>query len=344
MLDILASFIALFSTMAMRAAIPALAIFGSPELADAAGFQTLTVPSNRSGPELRGAVWYPCTGIPGEVKFRFDTLNVAQDCQVTGEKLPLIIISHGVGGWFGNFHVLAEKLADAGFVVAAISHPRDAGLSDSRDPGDIASMTQRPADMTRLVTFMLGSWQDASRLDAGRIGFFGYSRGGFTGLALLGGRPDWNLLLTNCPTYPGNRFCEQIRASAIGPLTSDPRIKAAVVVDPAGGSLFTRAGLKDVTVPVQLWGSERGGDGLSVKDAATIAANLPRKPEFHFVANSGHFSFLPPCGPELAKLVADSEPEICADASNFDRVAFHKDFNAEILAFFRKQFMKPKPE
>jgi predicted dienelactone hydrolase len=40
-------------------------------------------------------------------------------------KLPLVIVSHGRGGWFGLHHNVEEALADAGFVVAAINHPGD---------------------------------------------------------------------------------------------------------------------------------------------------------------------------------------------------------------------------
>jgi len=35
-------------------------------------------------------------------------------------------------------------------------------------------------------------------------------------------------------------------------------------------------------------------------------------------------------------------PEICTDADGFDRVAFHADFNARVLAFFR-QHLASKP-
>ena len=46
-------------------------------------------------------------------------------CPVTGEKLPLIVMSHGRRGWFGGHHDTAAALADAGFVVAALNHPGD---------------------------------------------------------------------------------------------------------------------------------------------------------------------------------------------------------------------------
>lgn len=308
--------------------------------AQAAGFQFLEVPSKQNETALAGGVWYPCSQTPVALSVHIEQFSVVQDCPFAGEKTPLIIISHGVGGWFGNFHALSEKLADAGFVVAAINHPRDSGQSATRNPGDIASMIQRPADMTRLIDFMLGNWPDASHIDPDRIGFFGFSRGGFTGLGMVGGQPDWNLLLNHCPVYPGNRFCEQIRGSDIPPLAGDSRIKAAVIVDPAGGSLFA-AGLNHVTAPLQLWASEHGGDGLTAKDAATVAQNLPSKPEYRIVPNSGHFSFLPPCCPEFAKRVTEyGEAELCEDLPGFDRVAFHKRFDAEILTFFRKNLVE----
>jgi predicted dienelactone hydrolase len=323
------------------AALLAITTFGSLQLAHAAGLTFIEVPSNDHGSALSGAVWSPCAQKPVEVKVHIERLRAVQDCPLTGEKYPLIIVSHGVGGWFGNYHALSEILADNGFVVAAINHPRDSGQSTSRDPGDIASMTQRPADMTRLLDYMLGAWPGASQIDPARIGFFGFSRGGFTGLGMVGGQPDWKLLLDNCPVYPGNRFCEQIRSSAIPPLVRDSRIKAAVLADPAGGSLFTAAGLNDVTVPVQLWASEHGGDGLSPKDAATVAQNLPIEPDYRIVPNSGHFSFLPPCSPEFVKRVTDfGAPELCEDMAGFDRTAFHKQFDAEILTFFRKYLIE----
>ncbi|TXR46691.1 dienelactone hydrolase [Phyllobacterium endophyticum] len=323
------------------ATILAIAAFSTFQSAQAAGLRFIEVPSSGGGPVLTATLWYPCVGKPARVAIGFDYSTAVQDCPLTGEKLPLIVISHGVGGWSGNYHSLAEALADAGFVVAAVNHPRDSGQSKTRDPNDIASMTQRPVDMTRLVDFMLDLWSNASQLDPARIGVFGFSRGGFTGLAMIGGNPNWKLLLDNCPTYPGNRFCEQIRSSVVAPLVGDQRIKAAVLIDPAGGSLFTAEGLRNVTVPVQLWASEYGGDGLSQKDAATIAYNLPARPDYRIVPNSGHFSFLPPCSQEFAKLVVNSgEPELCTDKAGFDRLAFHKQLNADILTFFGKYLVE----
>jgi predicted dienelactone hydrolase len=87
---------------------------------------------------------------------------------------------------------------------------------------------------------------------------------------------------------------------------------------------------------VLLWGAELGGDGVSIEDAASVARNLPAKPDYRVVPKAGHFAFHVPCSPAFRKAVVDSgEPEICIDAHGFDRVAFHHRFNGDILDFFR---------
>jgi predicted dienelactone hydrolase len=65
---------------------------------------------------------------------------------------------------------------------------------------------------------------------------------------------------------------------------------------------------------------------------AAVADELPVKPEFHTVPNGQHFSFLPPCPDDLA----GSAHDICTEPSNFDRETFHKEFNAQVLEFFRQ--------
>jgi hypothetical protein len=44
----------------------------------------------------------------------------------------------------------------------------------------------------------------------------------------------------------------------------------------------------------------------------------------------GHFAFVL-CRPALTK----KRPELCTDAPGFDRVAFHKQLNADVLTFFQ---------
>jgi predicted dienelactone hydrolase len=114
-------------------------------------------------------------------------------------------------------------------------------------------------------------------------------------------------------------------------LAHDPRIKAAVIADPVS-DFFTQDSFSNVKIPVQLWRSELGGGGVTSESVASIIGEIPTKPDVHFVPHSQHFSFMAPCSAEFMQ----SAREICIDGPNFDRISFHKEFNAEVLTFFRK--------
>ena len=66
-----------------------------------------------------------CSESPGEINLGKITLPAVKNCPISGDKLPLVVVSHGRGGSFVGHHDTAETLADAGFVVAAINHPGD---------------------------------------------------------------------------------------------------------------------------------------------------------------------------------------------------------------------------
>ncbi|WP_347337251.1 alpha/beta hydrolase family protein [Bradyrhizobium centrolobii] len=264
-------------------------------------------------------------------------LTGVKDCPITGAKLPLIVFSHGRGGWFGQHHDTAEALADAGFVVAAINHPGDSyGNSAQRD--DLSVFASRPVDIVRLLDFVLHDWKDKAAVDPAKVGFFGFSKGGYTGLVLIGAPPDFARLAEFCQDKTG--VCAELRSGVAAPHPpQDARIRAAVIVDPATGVLFTRDSLAVINIPLQYWRSERGGPGVGDgSGTARVAEILPGKPEFHAVP-AGHFAFLAPCSPELAAAV----PRICTDTpANFDRAAFHRDFNASVERFFREH-LAPAP-
>ncbi len=307
-------------------------------LAQAAGFRFIEVPADADGPALKGAMWYPCSEPPGEIQLGDIAIPGVRDCLINGDKLPLVVVSHGKGGSFVGHHDSAETLGDAGFVAAAINHPGDT-TSDMSRSGDLSVFVERPTDVRRLIDFMLGASPAAPKIDPGRIGLFGFSRGGYTGLVLIGGNPDWAIPL--CQRSSAAPICEQIlrKEFRVEPLAHDPRIKAAVIADPFS-PFFAKDGFETVTAQVQLWASERGGDGVTPDSVAAVDKNLPAKHEYHMVPNSGHFAFLTPCSPALAK----ARPELCIDAPGFDRVAFHKQFNADLLSFFRTHLMQgPRP-
>jgi predicted dienelactone hydrolase len=300
-------------------------------LAHGAGLRAIDIAADAGGPALEGAVWYPCSQPSGEVEIGKYTLPGVKDCPLPDKKLPLIVVSHGRTGTFAGHHDIAEVLADAGFIVAAINHAGDTS-SDLSRTDDLSIYVQRPNDIKRLIDFMLGAPAFASSIDRERIGLYGFSRGGYTALAVIGANPDWANVTELCQQYK-TRVCEQIRAKEFpGSVTHDPRIKVAVIADPLS-VFFTDKSFGDVRIPVQLWASEFGGDGVLPHSVDIVDKNLPTKHEYHVVPNSGHFAFLAPCP---AALVAEL-PYICKDAGDFDRTAFHRQFNADALAFLQTQ-------
>lgn len=312
----------------------ALALAAAAPLAHAAGVQPVAVPADAQGPALRGVVWSPCEAPAGPLALGPLRVAGTRGCPIAGTgPLPLVLLSHGSGGSALGHHDTAAALADAGFVVAAVHHPGDHAGDRSRQ-GTLAAFASRPADIARLLDHLLQAWPERARIDPARIGFFGFSRGGVTGLVLLGGVPDFARLRSTCTAGSAVSLCAEIArpAAAWPPLPpADPRIRAAVIVDPL--DLFDAAGLRAVAAPVQLWASALGGEGVTPDGTRALRQALPRPPEWHAVPGAGHFAFLPPCPPALAQ----EAPAACADAPGFDRAAFHTEFSAAVRGCLQQQ-------
>ena len=295
----------------------------------AAGLKFAEIPASTDGPALKVAIWTPCAISAQQMTLGPYVLDATPNCPTVGQNLPLVLISHGHAGSLLNHHDLAEVLADSGYVVAAINHPGD-NHSDLSRTADMSVFVERPTDIKRLIDYMLGAAPDAQRIDANRIGFFGFSRGGYTGLVLAGATPDPVHANVPCPDQQ-LPICRQLRRKQAprGPWTHDPRIKAFVLADPLD-EFPTAKSLKDVKAPIQLWASQFGGDGVLPETMPALAPALPNEPDYHLVAQAGHFAFLPPCSPQLAK----AAPQICVDAKPFDRGTFHRALDEKVLQFF----------
>jgi predicted dienelactone hydrolase len=300
--------------------------------ANAAGIQLFN-----QGPGLSGALWYPCQGEPKHVELGDLAVAVdyglvgVKDCSPIGTKLPLIVFSHGYAGWFGGHHDTAEVLADAGFIVAAINHAGDSAKDQSKSD-DLSVFETRPAEIVRLLDFVLHDWKHKAVVDPDKIGFFGFSKGGYTGLALIGATPDFGRVARGCKD--ASLFCEQLRSGNTPSPAQDARIRAAVIADPPSG-LFTQANLAAIKIPLQFWRSEVGIGIIDPAGTARVARGLPGKPDIRVVP-AGHFAFLAPCSPQLAA----AAPRICTDVpADFDRTAFHREFNASMARFFREHLV-----
>lgn len=301
--------------------------------AHAVGTEEAAAPDPDDKP-LALRIWYPNTA--------------AQRRVVHGRRLPLIVISHGTGGSNDNHADTANALAQAGFVVVAITHTGD----NYRDQSYVhlrKHLSERPRHVARTLDYMLTRWHAHQQLNATRVGLFGFSAGGFTALVMAGGIPDLGRVQQHCRQTPTAWDCEYLRKNS-APLQpgkseatikwmQDPRIKVAVIAAPALGYSFEPQGLSEVRIPIQVWSAER--DRVVDSSASTVRKLLPNEPEFHPIANAGHFSFIQPCGWVMHGIITVmtwfGTEAICSDPDGFNRQQFHQTFNIEVTRFFRRE-------
>lgn len=309
-----------------------------PARADEAvvGFMVIAVP-NGTAPAIETALWYPAEGAPPRAT-RIDPFVqlLAPGAAVRGRDLPFVIISHGSGSSFTGHVDTALALAQAGFVVAAPTHTGDntADASGSRDIG------ARTRQLAAVIEHVVARWNPGA-VSPERIGAFGYSAGAFTVLAAAGGMPELGRIAAHCAAHPTFFDCRLLASTAAGPtppvLTRSPRpLRALVVAAPALGFTFGPGSLAELTMPLQLWQAEADAVLPAPYYAEPVRAALPRPAEFHAVAGAGHFDFMAPCPPGMARAV----PAICGSAPGFDRDAFHARLNAEVVRFMT-QALRP---
>ncbi len=303
--------------------------------AQAAGFQSFDIPGP-AGKQISLAIWYPSAAPTQARNMGTFSQDIARDAPVDGKGLPLVIVSHGTGGSKYGHYDTALDLANAGFVVVALNHPAD-NYADNSEAADILA---RQKHIVMVIDYMLKDWQYRDRIAPSRIGMFGFSSGGFTTLVGIGGQPDLRKVLPHCEAHPGQFTCAVIArrgegaarpARAATPEMHERRIRAAVVVAPALGFTFDAAALAKIDVPIQLWRAEDDAVLPNPWFAEHVRAALPREPEYHVVPKADHLDFLAPC----SAMLAARAPQICKSAEGFDRTAFHRQFNAEVIRFFR---------
>lgn len=248
-------------------------------------------------------------------------------------RVPLVLLSHGTGGSAEQMSWLAEPLAEAGFLVAAVDHHGNNHRDGFTVPG-FAFWADRPRDLTFALDHLLDHEQ------VGAVGAAGFSLGGYTAAALVGARlarqPIEAVLrgdhpLPSPPEYP--TLAEEILALPAETTASwpqrlaadhtDPRVRCAFLVAPASGGILDTGSPARVRRPVAVcW-----GDADTVVPPETVRGYLDALPgaEGRSVgADVGHYEFL--ClaepGSPLYEAVRSGEPvraAVAAEAVEFFR-------------------------
>jgi predicted dienelactone hydrolase len=306
-----------------------------------AGFVELTLKDPVEGGPMRAIVMYPTTAPAGTTRVGLLTLAAVRDAAPTPGAYPLIVFSHGTAGALLAHHDSLAALARAGFVAAAVEHPRDNNRDDSGFATDL-TMIGRPHHIVALVDGLLGHPMLGPLIDKNRIGMVGHSAGGYTALLIAGAIPNFDHAKEFRAVVGKNPALQENlqRADKVGSerrrpdlqYVSDPRVRALVLWAPGFGYAFDQDALSKVHVPILLYRPSEDDLVPHPWGAERIARFLPERPDYRVLEGAGHLVFFAPC-PWLFSLMAR---QACVDPGGIDRVALHKRLNAEMIAFFRQ--------
>jgi predicted dienelactone hydrolase len=283
------------------------------------GLRALEVVDVVQGAPVPVRILYPSRAPERLEHFGPYPLAVATDAPVEGERLPLVVISHGTGGSPWPYRGMAAHLARAGFVVALPEHPGNSRSDDSL-AGTAANLENRPRHVRLVLDALFADAQLGRRLSAAGVGVIGHSMGGYTALAVAGGRPS---------CFANESPDGQVHAV---PVVRDPRVRALVLLAPASPWFILEGALADVDLPILMRTAERD-EHTPALHAEIILRGVPHpeRIDHRVVPNAGHFSFQSPFPPAMTR--PGFPPS--QDPSGFDRVAYQPVLHAEILTFLR---------
>ena len=211
-------------------------------------------------------------------------LPVARQLHSQNTPRPVIVISHGLGSDRKSFEYLAQHLASYGFVIAVPEHPgSDAKQLQALVSGRADEVTSprefidRPLDVKYLLDELTRLSQSEpefqGRLNLQQVGVIGQSFGGYTVLALAGAKLNFQQLQTNCSASEDSLNLALIFQCLASRLLqrqydlSDPRVKAAIAIDPVDSSIIGQAGLSQIKIPIM----------MVAGSADTVAPALPEQ-------------------------------------------------------------------
>lgn len=260
---------------------------------------TVTAAPDRALPAI---AWYPAQQ-PG-----------AGAPPVSGRKLPVLVMSHGLGGKKEHASFLGERVAAEGYLVVAIDHVNDGVELALQRPVDVTKLLDRLADRAAEPAWL------AELADLEHVAVYGHSFGGYTALALagatIGANPEWT---GYCAAKPDALGCPAPAPEQL-PVVSrrDPRVDLVVGAAPAGFFQFGKAGTSAIATPIVLIAAGKDRLITAAEHVRPLFEHARTARWFLELELGNHFTFVdlcakldripPPYNEEVAEACAPDAP------------------------------------
>ncbi len=188
--------------------------------------------------------------------------------------------------------------------------------------GTVENLTYRPRHLRMAVDWFFNSEDFAGCLKSDEVSIIGHSMGGYTALAAAGGVP------ASFSHESSDGQSHHIET------TSDPRIKALVLLAPATVWFKDEGALNAVDLPILLLAGEKDQYTPPDPHAQIVLNGVPdrEKVQYRVVENAGHFSFLSP----FPETMIHPQFLPSQDPPGFNREHFQEELNEEITDFLMR--------
>lgn len=268
----------------------------------------------------------------------------------TRTKAPVIVISHGLGSDRTSFEYLAQHLASYGFAVAVPEHPGSSAeqvgallAGRSYKVEQPSEFIDRPLDVKYLLDQLqrFDNSDSSFQLNLQQVGVIGQSFGGYTALALAGAALNFDQLQKDCQKLNDSwnasllLQCQVLKLPRTQDSLSDPRVKAAIALNPITSSVFGDS-LSKIQVPVMIVSSSSDTIAPALSEQILPFTRLATPEKYLAVIENGtHFSTIGPTDPTKDPFILPSQvigpnPAIARRYTSALSVAFFQTYVAKM--------------
>lgn len=204
---------------------------------------------------------------------------------VTSDR-PVVVFTHGRGSVRNELQYVARHLASHGYAFVTLEHP---GSNQTYISQNLAMQPQELLERPQDISFVLDQLTQLTQtggviersLNPNRVLVIGYSLGGGTALTIAGGEFQLDSLRQRCQqdaiTLSSGQITQCIATELPGDRYRlyDPRIKAAIALNPTASLIFGETGLTQIRVPTLIFSTSADKLTPALSDQIAIFPQIP---------------------------------------------------------------------